>query len=752
MPLSLGDFLGPYQILSPIGKGGMGEVYRAVDTRMGRDVAIKVVAEPLSGRFTREVRTIAALNHPNICTIHDVGPNYLVMEYVEGAPLKGPMPEPTAIALARQIAAALEAAHAKGIVHRDLKPANILRVGDSVKLLDFGIATLAQPAIDDGPASPATLASLASNLETVVINSRTQSETLPFASVKTRAGETLGTPAYMSPEQSEGRPVDARSDIFSFGAVLYEMLTGQRAFAGATVGEAIMAVQRHEPVLLEASTEVVRIVTRCLRKNPAERYQGIAEVRIALEKAAAALGRKSPSVAVLPFIMAGANVEDEYFGDGLTEDIINALSGVAGLKVIARTSTFAFKHSTQDIRGIAESLGADHVLEGSVRMAGPRIRVTTRLITAQDGTQLWSKRYDRDLHDVFVIQDEISNAIATELKVSLTRQTLVKAPTEHFAAYQEVLRGRHHFYRFHPEEQAKALACFERAVSIDPEYAAAHIGIALYHWGQMVVGMAPPEEAMARSLAAAGQAMRLDPANSEAHHIFGSYFAVRECNWAEAERYFRRALALNPNSLDACHCYNLYCLGPLGRFEEALTIQEFALAQDPLSLHMNYLRAIILECLGRDEHEAEAIERLDQLEPNFAAGQLLLVRLRARQQRVAEALEVAERAIRNGGRWAMTLGALGIAYAADGQAARANDVIAELECAPGAESRAYYAALIAAALGDADSAFHWAAESIEHHDHLMPLFLRTSSFDRFRGAPRWAGLLGMVKLEGAEKR
>jgi eukaryotic-like serine/threonine-protein kinase len=198
----------------------MGEVYRAVDTRMGRDVAIKVVAEPLSGRFMREVRTIAALNHPNICTIHDVGPNYLVMEYVEGAPLKGPMPEPTAIALARQIAAALEAAHAKGIVHRDLKPGNILRTRDGVKLLDFGIATLAQPSGDDTVASTTTLMSLVSGLDTVVVSSRTQSETLPYASMETRAGEMLGTPAYMSPEQSAGRPVDTRSDIFSFGAVL----------------------------------------------------------------------------------------------------------------------------------------------------------------------------------------------------------------------------------------------------------------------------------------------------------------------------------------------------------------------------------------------------------------------------------------------------------------------------------------------------------------------------------------------------
>ncbi len=521
MELAPGERLGPYQIISAIGKGGMGEVYRATDTRMGRDVAVKLVTEQFSERFTREVRAIAALNHPNICTVHDVGPNYLVMEYVVGSPVKGPLPESKALELAQQIAAALEAAHNKGIIHRDLKPGNVLVTADGVKLLDFGLATLARQQSSDSDVVGAPWTST-SNETSTSMGSEDQLETMPFSSAQTRVGDVMGTPAYMSPEQSTGVPVDARTDIFSFGVMLYEMLSGRRAFTADTMDATVASVRQTEPEELDASPEVAQVVTKCLRKLPADRYRNVMELRLALEKAAAAILKRTPSIAVLPFVATGAQQENEYFGDGLAEDIINALSSVSGLKVIARTSTFAFKHQAQDVRGIARTLGVDHVLEGSVRTAGNRIRITAQLIAAGDGTQLWSKRYDRDLTDVFEIQDEISNAIAMELKVSLTSRPLVKPPTAHFAAYEAVLQGRHYFFRFDPESQGKALASFEKAVSIDPSYAAAHIGIALYHWGQMVVGMADPRETMVRSVATARQALRLDAASSEAHHILGS--------------------------------------------------------------------------------------------------------------------------------------------------------------------------------------------------------------------------------------
>ena len=740
-----GEQLGPYRIVAPIGKGGMGEVYRAVDTRMGRDVAVKVVAEQFMERFEREVRAIAALNHPNICTIHDVGPNYLVMEYLAGVPLRGPLPEATAVQFAVQIAAALHAAHARGIVHCDLKPANILIAGDRVKLLDFGVARLALTPIDwretmtvVAPASDAKPGST-DDVETV---------RLPGTGAgPTRPGVVSGTPAYMSPEQSAGEMVDARSDIFSFGVVLYELLSGSRPFNGENKNAVLLAVRHNEPAPLEASLDLARLVTRCLQKKPEDRFQSMGHLQSALEKVAAGLARKEPSVAVLPFVQTGAGPESDYLSEGLTEDIINALSAVTGLKVISRTSSFAFKGKAQDIRAIAEALGADNVLEGSVRTAGNRIRVNTQLISARDGAQLWSKRYDRELIDVFAIQDEISNAIVGGLKVSLTPQKLVKAPTASFAAYEAVLEGRYHFLRFDPTDQTKALACFEKAVAIDPAYAEAHVGIALNHWGQMVVGMADPRQAMKLSQEAAREALRLDPDNSDAHHILASYYALNDFDWVKAEHYFDRSLELNPRSIWAYHCKAIYLLSPLGRLEEALECHERALAIDPLAAPILANLALSLDCLHRTDEESEVLERLNELDPNIAGGQWSLVRLRVRQDRVAEALDIAERLVRTNGRWGMTLAALGTAYAAAGKVEEARGVIAELSLEHNRESRAVYSALIAAALGDRDEAFRWAAESIEHRDPILLSFLWSSAFDALRQDVRFNDLWRMLKID-----
>jgi serine/threonine protein kinase/Tfp pilus assembly protein PilF len=736
-----GQRLGPYTILSRIGKGGMGEVYRATDTRMGRDVAIKTVAEEFIERFDREVRAIAALNHPNICTIHDVGPNYLVMEYVRGSRLRGPLPELTALQLAAQIAEALQAAHACGIIHCDLKPANILVNEDRLKLLDFGVARLAFTPPSDRAGTTSLLRPApgsSDDQETILLS--------PYP-VTTRTGEVSGTPAYMSPEQAAGEIVDARSDVFSFGVVVYELLSGRRPFAGEDVDAVMAAVREAEPAPLEASLETRRLVARCLRKNAEERFQSMAELRPVIERAIAALARREPSIAVLPFATTGAGPESDYFSEGLTEDIINALSRVAGLKVIARTSTFAFKGAVQDVRAIAESLGVDNVLEGSVRTAGNRIRINTQLISAGDGAQLWSKRYDRDLTDVFAIQDEISNAIASELKVSLAPQKLVKAPTTHFAAYEAVLEGRYHFVRFDPADQAKALACFEKAVEIDPAYAAAHIGIALNHWGQMVVGMANPRRAMQRSVVAAREALRLDPGNSDGHHILASYYALHDFDWAKAEYHFERSLELNPNSPDAYHCLAIYLLLPLGRLEEALECQDQALVMDPLSRMVLVNRALTLECLHRENAVAEVLERLHQLDPNFVGGEWFLTRLRIRQGRILEAVELAERLIRNAGRWGMTLASLGAAYAAAGRVDEARGVIAELGLEHNRESQAFYSFLIAAALDDRDEAFRWAGASIEHRDPILLSFIWSSSFDRMRDDSRFKNLLGTLKIE-----
>src|SRR5579863_2101758 len=435
-----GDQLGPYVLLSAIGAGGMGEVWKARDTRLDRVVAIKRLKGQHSKRFEQEARAIAALNHPHICQIYDIGPDYLVMEYVDGAPLRGPLSAEEAARLAVQIASALEEAHGRGILHRDLKPANIMVTAKGAKLLDFGLAK--SIATDDV--------------------TRTDDAT------QTIEGTVLGTLAYMSPEQAEGKPVDQRSDVFSFGSVLYEMVSGSRAFDGWA------AVLRDDPAPLKTQSELSRIVTRCLRKAPAERFQTAAEVRAALE-GAVAKPEQQPSIAVLPFANMSADKENEYFSDGLAEEIINELAHVPGLKVIARTSAFAFRGKEQDIRGIAEALGVRTILEGSVRRAGNRIRVTAQLIDAQDGSHLWSERYDRELSDVFAVQDEIAAAIAAALRVKLAVQpSAARHYTPNLASYEAFLKAWHHLPKYTPESMMRAREYLEQATILDPSYAPAH--------------------------------------------------------------------------------------------------------------------------------------------------------------------------------------------------------------------------------------------------------------------------------------
>jgi serine/threonine protein kinase len=389
----IGEKLGPYEILASIGSGGMGEVWKARDTRLGRFVAIKKVRERHSERFKQEARSIAALNHPNICQIYDVGDDYLVLEYVDGKPLSNPVPEAEAVRLAIQIVTALEAAHNKGIIHRDLKPGNIMVTDEgAVKLHDFGLAKLYER---DASVSGMPTADMSA----------------------TQTGAILGTAAYMSPEQAQGRPADARSDIFSFGLVLYEMLSGERAFSGGSQLAVMNAIVERDPPPLRASPSLERIVKQCLRKQPSDRYQTMPEIRTALEKvpgetASPSSSEHEPSIAVLPFADMSPGKDNEWFSDGLAEEIINALTQIPELKVIARTSAFAFKGREQDIRRIAEALSVSNILEGSVRKAGDRIRVTAQLINASDGSHLWSELYDRDMTDVFAIQDEISQAIA----------------------------------------------------------------------------------------------------------------------------------------------------------------------------------------------------------------------------------------------------------------------------------------------------------------------------------------------------
>ena len=372
-----------------------------------------------------------------------------MLEYIEGSPIQGPMTEADAVRAALQIAAALEAAHAKGILHRDLKPGNILMTASGAKLLDFGLAKLVS---DD----QATL--------TIGVS---------------------GTPLYMSPEQAEGKTLDARSDVFSFGAVLYELLAGRRAF------DSLAAVLRDEPAPL--TSPAAAIASRCLAKQPGQRFQTMTDVKQALVGVGHARPAEQPSIAVLPFANMSGDKEQEYFSDGLAEEIINALVKVPGLKVIARTSAFAFKGQNTDIRKIAETLGVANILEGSVRRSGNRIRVTAQLITAADGSHLWSERYDREMADVFAVQDEISAAISGALQVKLSPAAAAKPRyTPKLPAYEALLKAKHFHWKVTAESMEQAKVFYEQAIALDPQYALAQATYADYLFGRTTLGMTRP--------------------------------------------------------------------------------------------------------------------------------------------------------------------------------------------------------------------------------------------------------------------
>ena len=551
MPFSTGDRLGPYEVLAPIGSGGMGEVWKARDTRLDRIVAIKLLKSAHSARFEQEARAIAALNHPHICQIHDVGSDYLVLEFVDGKPLEGPMNLEQALPLAQQITSALEAAHKRGILHRDLKPANVIVTENGAKLLDFGLAKLAEGA------DP--------------------------AATKTMEGTVMGTAPYMSPEQAQGKAADARSDIFSFGAVLYEVLSGRRAFNGNSILETLNAVVRDEPETLDSP--LASVVKKCLAKDASQRFQSAAELKAAFAQFSTHKERvsKQPSIAVLPFVNMSADKENEYFSDGLAEEILNLLTKIPGLKVIARTSSFSFRGKEQDIRRIAETLGVSHVLEGSVRRSANRLRVTAQLIHAADGAHIWSERYDRDMTDVFAIQDEIGQAISEALQVRLAPRT----QAVNVEAYQWYLKGQYHRAHLTPESLAKAKECFERALAIDPNYALAHGGVANYYHTLAAAGIKSFAEVALAAKAAAQKALALDSANGEAHTVLGVFAGV-DYSWVLAEQHFSKALAVEPVAPLSRFRYASFYLLRRGQFADAKEQCRLALEADPVSMILHF--------------------------------------------------------------------------------------------------------------------------------------------------------------------
>jgi serine/threonine protein kinase/tetratricopeptide (TPR) repeat protein len=731
----IGRELGPYRILSLLGAGGMGEVYLARDSNLCRNVAIKALPEEFArdqhrlARFRHEARTLASLNHPNIAAIYGLeqseGADYLVLELIEGETPRGPVAIARMLDLTRQVAQALEAAHAKGIIHRDLKPGNIKVTPEGkVKVLDFGLAK--------------TIRGLAD---------RNLSQKASMLAGATLIGSIVGTPAYMSPEQARGRDVDSRSDIWSFGCLMYELLTGRQAFRAETVAETLAAVLDRAPdwqaLPPTNSGEVRELLRRCLEKEADCRPATVSEVRRTIEEIAHTLARNAPSfgsvkhlevqasVAVLPFASLSSDEDNRFFADGLTEEIINALTRVTGLKVAGRTSSFFFRGKDVEIAEIGSRLHVNHILEGSVRKAGNRIRVTAQLIKTDDGFDLWSERYEREMTDIFAIQDQITRGITEVLRMKLSPEAGARSRREpNLRAYEAYLAARSHWFKGTSESQVRFGEYVDRAIALDPEFALPYMLRGGQYSMLAHLGIKPAREVIPLARAAEEEALRLEPLLPEAHALLGVWEGIFSYNWAEAERRWHLAMAREPVSREIRFWYGNHYLLPIGRPLEALEAMAYGLEGDPLNLLYRHHLARGLWHAGRlEEAEAELRKVLD-LDKSFPPALETLGAICAQQGRFPEALALTENAFTLMP-WAnVTAGQLAALLARTGYRSRADELVGALR--PGVAYGAATGMMVYHAVcGEFDQAYDWAERAIdERHPELVKILrplLRTTS-------------------------
>jgi serine/threonine protein kinase/tetratricopeptide (TPR) repeat protein len=723
-----------YAIERALGAGGMATVYLAEDLKHRRKVALKVFRPELTSalgpdRFLREIEIAARLNHPHIVALYDSGNAdgalFYVMPYIRGESLReklereGQLPLEEALTIARQVASALDHAHAQGLVHRDVKPANVLLYEGEAMIADFGIA---------------------------VALSSAASERL------TQSGIVVGTPQYMSPEQAmhEG-PLDARSDIYGLGCILYEMLAGEPPFGGRTA-MAVIAKRLVDPApsvrRLRGTVppEVDRAIMKALARLPADRFASARDFSEALSRSDGGSSRQR-SVGVLPFLNLSGDPDNEYFADGVTEDVIAHLSKVRTLKVISRTSMMPFKNRELGLKEIASQLDVATLLEGSVRRAGDRVRIVAQLIDAESDRHLWAETYDRQLTDIFAIQTDVALHIAAALKAELSpdeRTRIEKEPTGDLEAYQLYLQGRSFAVRYTTEWTLRGIEYFERAAERDPRYALPHVGMAIAHIEMAEGGTMPPQVAYARAKEATARALELDPGLGQAHAAAGYLKTTLDFDWTGAEKEFKRALELGPNDADTHDLYGRLC-NSLGRHEEAIALTRRAQQLDPLAHRSDLATALLRagrydEALAAAKHAIEFDDLYDRAHAGLGWAYL-------KKGMAAEGVAELERAVALSPRSTLWQAQLGQALAMLGEFEKARGILRGIEARARDEYVSpYHLAYVYTGLGEHDHAMDLLERAFEKREGAVYGIGGSFLFTDLHSHPRFIALLRKMNL------